>query len=169
MERCVRLLSRLVVGGDTPTALHARRPPTSSQTVLKAKRRSAHGATSVWYLLRDSPHRRSLAKCWWASSKGNGRPTKVTARWSWGNVSCLWSTGLRVSCQKECAAGGKVDERFAAPRDVDASQAADTSVRVDKVAALYAQVSARACGRPVVCVGRARAGGIVLLARRMHG
>ena len=45
-------------------------------------------------ILNDKPHLRKRQRCSCASSSGNGRPTKVTDRWSPGQLSWSWLTGL---------------------------------------------------------------------------
>jgi hypothetical protein len=47
-----------------------------------------------WNILNVKPHLRKREKCSCASSNGNGRPTKVTVRWSPGKFSWSWLIGL---------------------------------------------------------------------------
>jgi hypothetical protein len=72
------------------------------------------------HVLKVNPHFLNLEKCSWASDKGKGRPTKVTAFGSSGNSSIEWFTGLKKS-KKKRRIEVEMSPHFTISRKIDAA------------------------------------------------
>jgi hypothetical protein len=138
-------------------------------------------------VLKVKPHLRSLAKCSGASSRGNGRPTKVTSRWLAGNASLSSFTGLtntaprqhmnanarrspgHSSSQRKRTTTTMIHSRFAAPRQIYAPEGTHTPVCIDKMAPVRAEGATGAQRGPVVREGGCGARDVRYVDGRMRG
>jgi hypothetical protein len=115
------------------------------------------------------PQRRSRARCWGASSSGNGRPTKVTVSAPLGNVAWLSLMGLGRQSNVRHAGGEGCftgDARLAVPREIHPSKVAHATIRVKEMSSMSAYSTSCAPG-PIMGVGRDRSYNVCRVGGRM--